>query len=167
MIPFRLSAIRRRRGLSLVEMLIVVSLFTVVGAFLTAITMATARQSAYSLSMIPSETGTFRAIERSRLEILPAARASIAITDNGRTITMRNPARNTTSRLEFDGGSLFLTRDIDTPGRTLVARNVTGTFAFEQGAGAGRIRVEARSASRGPRNTRIVNSHSDVFAVRN
>lgn len=159
---------RRRRGLTLVELIIAVSLFALVGLFVSFVALTTARHARASLETLPADGTAFRTVERVRSEMLPARVGTVSITNNGRTATFFNPARGATSRFEFDAANnqLVFTPNVAAANVNVWARNVQGSFAFEAGSNR-RVRIVVSSPARAFNRQMINIGYSDVITVRN
>ena len=97
-----LSKARRRRGMTLPEMMISLAIFSTVGLFVTFITLEIAKQTRESLSMVPAQQEAYRAMDFVRRELLPSTFGTLVITNDGRTVSFRNPSRGgVTSRINF------------------------------------------------------------------
>src|SRR5690606_17702927 len=70
---------RRRRGLSMTELMFAAAMFGVAGLFVAALLLEVARHSQTSISMIPSELNSYRVLDRIRTELLAASAQEIEI----------------------------------------------------------------------------------------
>lgn len=160
---------KRNKGMTLPEVIITGSVFLVVGAFMTAITLAVGKESRETLSTIPAEAQAYRAMDFIRGELLPAAAGSITIAQDGSFITFRNPARSGTSRIEFDSerrSCVFFPNTANLNERREWGRDITGTFTRLDAQGS-RIRVEVNASAYNQNNEPIMFSYRDDMTIRN
>lgn len=165
-----MKAIRsRRKGLTLTEVLISATIFSLVGVFLSVITLAVGREARETISAVPAEQQAYRALDFIRRELLPARAGSVTVAQDGSSITFTNPSRGTTSRLEFNENRrvLVFTPDVTTTeGVRDWGRGLTGSFT-RLDALATRFRVDVETQARNRINERLTISYRDDVTIRN
>lgn len=159
----------RRRGMTFIEMMISVGIFTIVGIFVSYVAIAIARQSRRSLSSIPAEGTAYRIMDRIRNQILPATFGTLTLGNTDAQIFFQNPARGTaTSSITFDSQTSKCTFDPDTS----VANNEVNygtlqslSFAI---AGNGRqVVITLATSGRDRQNDVVPVSYQDTITIRN
>jgi prepilin-type N-terminal cleavage/methylation domain-containing protein len=90
---------KKRRGMTLPEMMISVTLFTFVGVFVAFTTLLIARQVSRSLRSIPADQKAYRLLDRVRTELMAAQIGAMTIENGGQGVTFLNPSRATNSRI--------------------------------------------------------------------
>jgi len=131
-----LMKFRKRRsslGLSLVEALLSVAIFSTIGIFTDTVLLLTARESKSAISEIPTERQIYDATDFVRRQLLPARAPSVSVSGDQRTVTFVNPSIGTTSQITFtNDGNFFFGRfdpDIDTADdEQRFGRNLAGSF---------------------------------------
>lgn len=161
-----MSIQRSRRAVTFAEMMIVIAIFAFVGVIVMFIVLATARQSKTTLSTQPAEADAFQVIDRARMALMTAQSGSVEITDAGRVIRFRNPARDVWSTITFDQDTRRCLYKLDDGVAAVVwAEGVDGTFST--GTNAKRLLIEVRIDSYGLHNETITTEFSDEIMLRN
>ena len=163
------SSSQRRRGMSLVEISISVATFAVVGIFVAAITLAVGRESRDTISTVPAEQQAYRAMDFIRRELLPSTVGTVTVSNDGSTITFRNPSRPSSSRIEFDADKrvcIFIPDVNASQNSREYGRNITGSFTRLDPRGT-RFRVEVNALATNRKNEPIMISYRDDLTIRN
>ncbi|MBI5154328.1 prepilin-type N-terminal cleavage/methylation domain-containing protein [Candidatus Poribacteria bacterium] len=161
--------ISRRRGMTFVEMMISVGIFTIVGIFVSYIAIAIARQSRRSLGSIPAEGSAYRIMDRIRNQILPATYGTLTLGNTDAQILFQNPARGTaTSSITFDPQTSKCTFDPDTS----VADNemTYGTLqslSFAITESGRQVVITLTTSGRDRHNDVVPVSYQDTITIRN
>lgn len=166
-------SIRRFRknswGMTVPEVIISSSVFLVVGAFMTVITLAVGREAKETLSTLPAEATAYRTMDFIRGELLPAAAGSVTVAQDGSFMTFRNPIRSGVSRIEFDverKTCVFFPDVSNMNDRREWGRNITGTFTQLDAQGS-RFRIEVNANAYNLKNEPIMFSYRDDLTIRN
>lgn len=162
--------LRRSRAFTLVEMLIVVAVFAIMGGLLAYLSLEIAYQYRQSISQIPAQEQAFRTMSYVRSELLPAAAETIVISQDGTSIQFANRARGTNSSISFVtvGGVQVCEYDPDvtTNGDERIwGRGVSGSFELVDGVRRVLFTVRTRAVDRN--NEALFYAYSDEIAVRN
>lgn len=159
---------RARRGLTLVETVISIAIFSIVGVLLSYSVLVVAKNSRRSLVELPAQGHAYRTVDRIRAELLPASRASIVTTDAPYGIQFFSPRRNTTAWIFFDPSEerCYFMPDISDTG-TVVDWGALEDFLVQPGGNARTIRIVAASASEHSRREGTVVRFEDTITVRN
>lgn len=158
-----------RKGVTLTEVLISATIFSIVGVFLGAITLAVGREARETLSTVPAEQQAYRALDFVRRELLPAQAGTVNVAQDGSAITFTNPSRGTTSNMAFNAQRrvLVFTPDVTTTdGQRDWGRGITGAFTRMDALGT-RFRVEVETQARNRANDGITISYTDDVTIRN
>lgn len=122
---------RSRRGLSLIEFMISVAIFSTIGLFVSFVSLALGRQAKDSLTQIPAQEQAYRTADFIRNRLLPTQQGTIIISTDANTIEFRNPSNPQRSRLTFDAQKKQLVYDpniLVSGDESIWGRNVTGRF---------------------------------------
>ena len=158
---------RTRRAMTFVELMIAISIFSLISIFVSALALAMARRSSTTLREIPAQSLIYRNIDRIRQEILPARYGSVVVDGDGSGITFDNPARGTTSRLVFnsDPRELEFIADTSTGDAVVWARGLAGTFTPD--ASGKRVDINISMIIQVPMEGDRTMRYSDTVTVRN
>lgn len=114
MIRLRLNAGRHRRaGMSMTEMMVTVSIFTVIGLTVTYLLVVAARTGHDSSEFLRTESHVRLVVDNIRRDTLVGEFLSAQVSDNGRTLRYYDPVTETNSRLQFSGNTLRFHRNVD------------------------------------------------------
>jgi type II secretory pathway component PulJ len=109
--PARLSPSRSRRGATLVEMFVAVTLFLLVSIAVSYLLITAAKASQDGLMNIRSESRVRIALDSIRKEVLVGEFMSVQIQNNGKTVVFKNPVRKTTAMLQQINDALIFKSD--------------------------------------------------------
>lgn len=102
---FRFPALplaRRRRAMTLVEMMISASVFSVIGVAVMWVVLAAARTSKEGLSFIQSEARGRIVLDNIRRECLVGEFLSVNVLDSGKTVQFYDPIKDSTAQFQFN-----------------------------------------------------------------
>lgn len=102
---------RSRRGVSLTEMLVSVSIFTLVGVTTVMLVVAAARASQDGIQFVSSESNARNATDFIRRQALVGQYLSVRITDGGNRVIFIDPVTETEPEFLFEDGTLSFLRD--------------------------------------------------------
>lgn len=162
------SGSKTRRGMTLPEMMISVSIFSLVGIFLTFIVVEIGKNTREAISEIPAQENTYRAMDFIRSKLLPAEFGSININDTGNAITFRNPRNTYNSTLLFDQDTrqCIFDENVNTTGDELPwGRNIRGRFAATDTPR--RIKIEISSLAVDRENENRTITVGEELTIRN
>ncbi len=166
--PVRVCS-RNRRGLSFVELMVAVAVFSLVSIFVAIVTLEVARQSKESLSQIPAQEQAYRAVDFIRQKVLPATFNSLSVAADGSYIQFRDPSNANESRLTFDANNDNLIYDPDVTASNdefVWGRNIKGQFST--GTGFTRnVSVTVTATAYNRFNEAVIISYQDDLRVRN
>jgi Prokaryotic N-terminal methylation motif len=159
---------KKRAGLTLVEVLITVVLFAVVGIFASMITLTVAKRSRNALTEVPSDQQVYRTVDHVRLNLLPAKYTTITISDDAKSVFFHNPARKIDGQILFndDDRQCVYIPDILTPEYSLLCgKGVSGRFEWVDNGRM--VRVIASTIVQDHDKGPITISYQDDLRVRN
>ena len=153
--------------MTLVEVLITVAIFAVVGTFTAMITLTVAKRSRNALTEVPSDQQVYRTVECVRRNLLPAEHLSIMISDDAKSVSFFNPARETEAQILFDDDrQCVFIPNIKTPEENrLCGKGVTGRFEWVDNRRM--VRVIASTIVQDYEKGPITISYQDDLRVRN
>ncbi|MEQ8822133.1 MAG: hypothetical protein RLY93_17995 [Sumerlaeia bacterium] len=162
------SIARRRRAVTLLELMLAMTFMTIISLFVFTALLVVMRHSISSLTRVPAESENFKLLSRMRTELLSAQFNSWTFGTNGESITYRSGSRQTRSSIAYDPNTGITTfdPDLDSNGDERVwNRRVAVRFVDLNDPRRLQIRVEA--PAKDSRQQDLTYSYTDVITVRN
>ncbi len=165
-ILFPLRPRRGRRGLTYVEMMVAIGVFSFISVTVAWVTLVAARLSSDSIRMIQSERSARQAADLIRKETLVGEFLSVTVSDAGKTVRFHDPVRGSTTLLSFQRGLLLYQQQ---EGSATGARTLRGlsdaAFALESNGAILRFDVTSPASLAG--NTARPITLTDRILLRN
>jgi len=121
---------RARRGLTFIEMMVAVGIFSTISVAVAWITLVSARLSRDSIRMIQSEENALLAAELIRKETLVGEFLSVVVTNSNHTVQFFDPIRGTTTEFAYANGALTYRQNTAVAQPTRILRGLSDVRFF-------------------------------------